>query len=1012
LQDATTDAAVIRRWWSKWPTANVAIRTGVVSGLLVLDLDAKHGDPDAMIGVLELLADGDCPQTTVSLTGGGGRHLLFALDPDGETAANSSGRLGAGIDVRGENGYIVAPPSLHQSGSRYAWADYAEEEWQPCIEPASADWLLRAIAAAAKAHASPAPSSRGSDGPRQYLAEVPDWMSSALAALSPDCGYQDWIAVGMALEQCPGGFEMWDAWSRRAPHRYGGDEAMARAWRGIQGRVSKLRVGTIWQMATQAGWTPPAVKREVVPPPDDRHAPGSRRAASSPPRALRVVNDSYAGFMEARSSAPPPEPPPGFDEIPMPWEDGPVTDAEAESTDAVKRLDEWVATLHGMGTDGIAAEVTTGWAPRTLARMSQQDPASYLRVMLLVSSRLTGAQLKALKASVKAFSQELPEPAAPSLKRDESGHLFGTYFVQPGREGRPPEVVRIKSSEDGDKTFTVCQPPVHVTGVTMDIDTGEHFTSLGWQVGGRAYTLDLPQDQTHTARMITGAAKHGLPVSSSTASEMVDYLVEAEIEHVARHGATLTTRRTGWHGRSFLRGQHVHAADGESAPSLRVMDREHKVFFDAFAESGSLTGWVKAMRPALLQCEPLRMYVAAAVAPPLLSILGTLVEPFVVDMVSTTSQGKTTALRVAASAWGVPHALQREWNTTWVALDRLAGMCNGLPLLLNESQLGPRQNPQLYAQMVYGLTSRVGKARGSVTGLARQERYESITLSNGESSLAEMTGDGGLKARCLTYWGSPWGGTTDAHRLLALQTREGAEANHGHAARAVCDYLVRCSDTERTQLRELWRSLCHEVTEKSRGMYPDHAVAPRLATYVATCEVAGWVLSHTTGVMPEATRWVTDATLRRCLERSASADRASAALEELLAWIGSNPEEWAAIGSNTAQTPPRGWVGALRRTSGEFDGLHVMPNRLTDYLEPRGFSVNAMLSTWHERGWIVSEASRGGRRFTVKRPIAGQSTRCVSFTAEGLSKLNGLLGSEGSHLSLTSREEQTDWEVG
>jgi putative DNA primase/helicase len=113
LNDATTDPDVIRRWWKTWPDANVAIRTGAVSKLAVLDVDPRHG------GVDSLRALGPLPETALSETGGGGYHIAFS-HPGGhvKTTANS---LGPGLDIRADGGYIVAPPSLHASGKRYAW---------------------------------------------------------------------------------------------------------------------------------------------------------------------------------------------------------------------------------------------------------------------------------------------------------------------------------------------------------------------------------------------------------------------------------------------------------------------------------------------------------------------------------------------------------------------------------------------------------------------------------------------------------------------------------------------------------------------------------------------------------------------------------------------------------------------------------------------------------------------------------------------------------------------------
>ena len=119
LKDATVDPEAIKRWWREMPEANVAIVTGTRSGLLALDVDAGRG------GVEELAhleaAHGPLPATPRARTGGGGHHDLFAHPTDGTVVRNSASRLGQGLDLRGEGGYIVAPPSRHASGKRYSW---------------------------------------------------------------------------------------------------------------------------------------------------------------------------------------------------------------------------------------------------------------------------------------------------------------------------------------------------------------------------------------------------------------------------------------------------------------------------------------------------------------------------------------------------------------------------------------------------------------------------------------------------------------------------------------------------------------------------------------------------------------------------------------------------------------------------------------------------------------------------------------------------------------------------
>lgn len=123
LKDASTAENVLRSWWKQWPDANVAIVTGAVSGLVVIDIDGDVG----RLSLDELVATrGPLPVTLEAQTGGHGRHLLF-VHP-GEEIRNSAGsKLGPCLDVRGDGGYIVAAPSLHKSGRLYEWVDFSAD---------------------------------------------------------------------------------------------------------------------------------------------------------------------------------------------------------------------------------------------------------------------------------------------------------------------------------------------------------------------------------------------------------------------------------------------------------------------------------------------------------------------------------------------------------------------------------------------------------------------------------------------------------------------------------------------------------------------------------------------------------------------------------------------------------------------------------------------------------------------------------------------------------------------
>lgn len=117
-REGTTDEARIRHWWTQAPDHGIGIVCGAASGLWVLDVDVADGKAgDETLAEL-VDAYGALPDTYTVVTGSGGLHIYFAWD--GTPIRNSaSGKLGLGLDVRGEGGFVVAPPSLHASGNRY-----------------------------------------------------------------------------------------------------------------------------------------------------------------------------------------------------------------------------------------------------------------------------------------------------------------------------------------------------------------------------------------------------------------------------------------------------------------------------------------------------------------------------------------------------------------------------------------------------------------------------------------------------------------------------------------------------------------------------------------------------------------------------------------------------------------------------------------------------------------------------------------------------------------------------
>lgn len=115
FHDATADLDQVRAWWERWPAANIGL--AVPRGMVVLDVDPRHGGEEALAALVA--RHGELPPTLTVITGSGGRHLWFAAFTD----HLEQKPLGDGLDSRiGGKGYVLAPPSVHpRTGQVYQW---------------------------------------------------------------------------------------------------------------------------------------------------------------------------------------------------------------------------------------------------------------------------------------------------------------------------------------------------------------------------------------------------------------------------------------------------------------------------------------------------------------------------------------------------------------------------------------------------------------------------------------------------------------------------------------------------------------------------------------------------------------------------------------------------------------------------------------------------------------------------------------------------------------------------
>ena len=112
FHDATRDVEQIGRWWTEHPDAQIGLATGATSGFVVVDLDVVEliGEVDG----LEWARDVNLPDTLTATTPSGGEHRYYAAP--GEPVPTSAGQVAPHVDIRGDGGYVILPPSRNGSG--------------------------------------------------------------------------------------------------------------------------------------------------------------------------------------------------------------------------------------------------------------------------------------------------------------------------------------------------------------------------------------------------------------------------------------------------------------------------------------------------------------------------------------------------------------------------------------------------------------------------------------------------------------------------------------------------------------------------------------------------------------------------------------------------------------------------------------------------------------------------------------------------------------------------------
>ena len=533
---------------------------------------------------------------------------------------------------------------------------------------------------------------------------------------------------------------------------------------------------------------------------------------------------------------------------------------------------------------------------------------------------------------------------------------------------------------------TVCRTPIILTQRLKSMETGEEKIEIAFKRDGQWSRAIYPRSTVFTSRNITALADLGCTITSENAKQVVSFLAALEAENIDIIQKADSTSTFGWQTKGRFLPGHGDDIVLDIEPSLRG-------WAAAYHAAGTFEGWVDTMQPHRSR-DKFRFILAASFAAPLLRILQQRI--FFVYNWGGSKGGKTAALKAALSAWGDPERLMVNFNATQVALERMAGFYNDLPLGIDERQLAGQKQENL-EKIVYMIASGTGRARGSKGGgLQALNTWRTVALATGEEPLSTDTTQTGVSTRVLEIYGGPF----DDEKSASLMHQQ-APVNCGWAGP---EFITRLLETDERTITDQYEKMVEEIYAAANGTSGAH-IAGISAVALADAIIDTWIFREGKAEQngqncdQEAENCYQNGEKRKkALEiRKESWERAvqmakAIIQEQLTAGVSDVNEnatqfivDW--ILSNRAQFGDKAIGTCLGTISHDQNKAYIFPSLLNQALTKAGYSPRKTMKYLADKNIIASQPKKnGGREYSISKWFDNRSSRFVEFDIGRFSK--------------------------
>ena len=519
----------------------------------------------------------------------------------------------------------------------------------------------------------------------------------------------------------------------------------------------------------------------------------------------------------------------------------------------------------------------------------------------------------------------------------------------------------------------VCRTPIILTRRLKSMETGEEKIEIAFKRDGQWSKAIFPRSTIFTSRSITVLADLGCTITSENAKQVVRFLEALEAENIDIITKADSTSTFGWqtHGR-FLPG---HGDD-----IILDIDPSMRSWATAYHTTGTFDGWKETMAPNR-ERDKFRFILAASFAAPLLRLLSQRI--FFVYNWGGSKGGKTAALKAALSAWGDPEKLMVNFNATQVALERMAGFYNDLPLGIDERQLAGQKQESL-EKIVYMIASGTGRARGSKGGgLQANSTWRTVALATGEEPLSTETTQTGVSTRVLEIYGGPFNDEKSASNM-----HQQAGLNCGWAGP---EFIRRVMETDERTITDNYERMVEEVYRIANGTSGSH-IAGISAVALADAMIETWIFSDRAPeyrvsengkkeliIAPEVWRRSVQMAATIIVEQQAAgvADVNEHATQFIVDWILSNRMQFGEKAIGTC-------LGTVNSDQGK---VYIFPSILNQVLSKAGYSPRKTLKYLADNNVIASSPkANGGKEYCVRKWFDNRTCRFVEFDLKRFAK--------------------------